>query len=105
MWRVLILVALISLKSCAQVLKNDTSDDALLAAQKYVLDCAKKLPAWDVDVLGQYERAEIARVRLDILVCEDDKDVPEFMSHVAQLEEDVRELKRVDEVLHGEDVI
>jgi hypothetical protein len=31
--------------------------------------------------------------------------VPEFMSHVAQLEEDVRELKRVDEVLHGEDVI
>lgn len=78
-------------------LKNTYSDKEVAAAKDFVRGVNEKMPMWDADWEAPYEAAEIAQVKLDLMVCGDDTDVPEFMDHVDKLREDADRLIAVDE--------
>lgn len=96
-------VMLVSVAGCAQepmdAVKNVYSDADVKAAKAYVRNVAEKMPQWDADWEAPYEVNELALVKLDLMVCADDTDVPEFMDHVDVLREDAAALVALDEFI------
>lgn len=76
--------------------KNVYSDKEVAAEKDYVRAVDEKMPQWDADWEAPYEAAEIARVKLDLMVCGDDTDVAEFMDHAQTLREDADKLVALD---------
>jgi hypothetical protein len=94
---------LASVAGCAQEpmsqVTNVYSDKEVTAAKEYVEKVSDKMPQWDADWEAPYERAEIAKVKLDIMVCADDGDVAEFMDHVQTLRDDADTLIALDDFI------
>jgi hypothetical protein len=79
--------------------KNVFSDKEVAAEKDYVRAVNEKMPQWDADWEAPYEVDEIAKVKLDLMVCGDDTDVAEFMDHVKTLHDDADKLIAVDEFI------
>lgn len=74
-------------------------------AHDFVMAVAESMPKWDADYVGRFERAEIALVKSDILICNQDTDVDDFMIDVQQLRIDDAALVALDDALQKEHVI
>lgn len=85
--------------------KNVYSDKKVTEAKEFVRNVDGKMPLWDVDRVGQYERDAIVKVKFDISVCAADVDVPEFMDHVDTLNDDWDTLLAIDDKLKRDQVI
>lgn len=91
---------LASVAGCAQVpmdsVVNVYTDKEVAAEKDYVRAVNEKMPQWDADWEAPYERNEITQVKLDLMVCGDDRDVAEFMDHAQKLHEDAEKLVALD---------
>lgn len=101
MWRGLIAVLMLaSMAAYGQepldAVKNVYSDKEVAAEKDYVRSVDEKMPQWDADWEAPYEVEEIARVKLDLMVCGADTDVAEFMDHAETLHEDAAKLVALD---------
>jgi hypothetical protein len=72
-------------------------------ARAYVAGIASNMALWDADLVGEYERAEIARVKMDIAAANRESDTVGFLTAAAKLHIDWNTLLALDERLkrHG----
>lgn len=59
--------------------------DNLTAGKLFVESSIKELPVWEADDLAQFERPEIATIRVDNLSCETAPTTDDFLIDVEQL--------------------
>lgn len=101
-----VVVMLASVAGCAQepmdAVKNVYSDKEVAAEKDYVKRVNEAILQWDADWEAPLERNEIAKVKLDLMVCGDDTDVAEFMDHAHTLELDADRLIALDSFLQKE---
>ena len=74
-------------------------------AHEFMLAVAEKMPVWDADALGQFERAEISTVKEDIMAAQAEISADDFLIDIEQLHEDVNALLALDEALTKRRVI
>jgi hypothetical protein len=80
-------------------------DDEVSEGKDFVLAVAKKMPLWDADAISEYEQIEIATVKADIAIAEEEEEPGAFMEDVALLQHDWDALLALDEILKKESVI
>ena len=80
-------------------------DDEVSEGKDFVLAVAKKMPLWDADAISEYEQIEIATVKADIAMAEEEEKPGAFMEDVALLQHDWDALLALDEILKKESVI
>src|ERR1700679_4380035 len=80
-------------------------DDEVSEGRDFVLAVAKKMPLWDADAISEYEQMEIATVKADIAMAEEEEEPGAFMEDVALLQHDWDALLALDEILKKESVI
>lgn len=74
-------------------------DQMVTAGSSLVLAITQVMPIWDRDPIGQYERAEIALVKEDILACSTAATNNDFLIDVEQLRADYKALIVLDKSL------
>jgi hypothetical protein len=75
----------------------DTSE-----ARSFVVAVADKMPLWDADAISRYERVEIATVKADIAMAQQDGDKDSFLEDVNKLHQDWEALLALDILLKEE---
>jgi hypothetical protein len=78
-------------------------DPEISDAREFVGAVADKMPLWDAD--SRYERAEIATVKADIAMAQQDEEKGPLLEDVAKLHDDWNALVALDEMLKKESVI
>lgn len=74
-------------------------------AYDFMAAVAEKMPLWDSDKLGQFERREIQVVKDDIVAAQKAEDADDFLIDIQQLHNDWDLLCAVDDSLNYERVI
>jgi hypothetical protein len=77
-------------------------DPEIAEARDYVLAVADKMPLWDADAISRYERVEIATVKADIAMAQQEQERGPFLEYVARLRDDWDALVALDERLKKE---
>ena len=77
-------------------------DPEVAEARDYVLAVADKMPLWDADAISRYERVEIATVKADIAMAQQEQERGPFLEYVARLRDDWDALVALDERLKKE---
>jgi hypothetical protein len=77
-------------------------DPEIAEARDYVLAVADKMPLWDADAISRYERVEIATVKADIAMAQQEQQRGPFLEYVARLRDDWDALVALDERLKKE---
>ena len=77
-------------------------DPEIAEARDYVLALAGKMPLWDADAISRYERVEIATVKADIAMAQQEQERGAFLECVARLRDDWDALVALDERLKKE---
>jgi hypothetical protein len=77
-------------------------DPEVSEARDFVLAVADKMPLWDADDISRYERIEIATVKADIAMAQQEQDKGSFLEYVARLHDDWDALVALDERLKKE---
>jgi hypothetical protein len=80
-------------------------DDEVSEGKDFVMAVAKKMPLWDADAISQYEQVEIATVKADIVMAQEEGDAGAFLEDVTLLQHDWDALLALDEVLKKESLI
>jgi hypothetical protein len=80
-------------------------DPEIAEARDYVLALADKMPLWDADAISRYERVEIATVKADIAMAQQEQERGPFLEYVARLRDDWDALVALDERLKKESLI
>jgi hypothetical protein len=80
-------------------------DPEMAEARDYVLAVADKMPLWDADDISRYERVEIATVKADIAMAQQQQERSSFLEYVARLSDDWDSLVALDERLKKESLI
>ena len=80
-------------------------DAEIAEARDYVLAVADKMPLWDADAISRYERVEIATVKADIAMAQQEQERGPFLEYVARLRDDWDALVALDERLKKESLI
>jgi hypothetical protein len=80
-------------------------DSDLSAGKEFVAAVADKMPLWDADSISRYERVEIAAVKADIAMAQQEEERGEFLEYVSKLRQDWGALVALDEALKEEQVI
>jgi hypothetical protein len=73
--------------------------------KEYVLAIADKMPMWDADAISRYEQREIATVKADIAIAEQDDGKGVFLADVTKLHDDWDALVALDERLKKESLL
>ena len=63
------------------------------------------MPLWDADAISRYERVEIATVKADIAVAQQDEEKGALLDDVTKLHDDWDALVALDEMLKKESLI
>lgn len=92
-------------KDPAPLVHNTVSDKDIRDAKEIILNITEKMPVWDEDKPGQFERELIEVVKIDIQVCAFDDNVPNFMDDYGSLLNDFQALVALDDALKVEHVI
>ena len=77
-------------------------DAEISEARDFVLAVADKMPLWDADDIARYERVEIATVKADIAMAQQEQEKGPFLEYVARLRDDWDALVALDERLKKE---
>ena len=77
-------------------------DAEISEARNFVLAVAGKMPLWDADAISRYERVEIATVKADIAMAQQEQEKGPFLEYVARLRDDWDALVALDERLKKE---
>ena len=80
-------------------------DSEISAGKDFVAAVADKLPLWDADAISRYERVEIATVKADIAMAQQEDERGEFLEYVSKLRQDWGALVALDEMLKEEQLI
>lgn len=83
---------------------SDTAKQ-LKEARDYMMYVAEKMPEWDADYVGRFERKEIETVKSDIFAASQAPSVDDFLIDIQQLRDDAAALIALDEALNKERVI
>jgi hypothetical protein len=96
-----------ALRHPAAVDVNDTLvlDALVLEAKGYVATVNSKMPLWDADDLGRFERQEIAQVKADIRAAKSAPTPEDILRDANLLEEDFEALMRLDHRLRVDGII
>jgi hypothetical protein len=77
-------------------------DPEISEAKEFVGAVADKMPLWDADAISRYERVEIATVKADIAMAQQEYEKGSFLEDVAKLHDDWDALVALDEMLKKE---
>jgi hypothetical protein len=77
-------------------------DPEISDATEFVGAVADKMPLWDADAISRYERVEIATVKADIAMAQQEEEKGVFLRDVAKLHDDWDALLALDEMLKKE---
>jgi hypothetical protein len=77
-------------------------DAEIAEARAFVAGVADKMPLWDADAISRYERVEIATVKADIAMAQQDQEEGRFLEDVSKLHQDWNTLLALDELLKKE---
>ena len=80
-------------------------DPEIADAKEFVGAVADKMPLWDADAISRYERVEIATVKADIAVAQQEEEKGPFLDDVTKLHDDWDALVALDEMLKKESLI
>ena len=80
-------------------------DSEISAGKEFVAAVADKMPLWDADTISRYERVEIATVKADIAMAQQEDERGEFLEYVSKLRQDIGALVALDEMLKEEQLI
>ena len=80
-------------------------DPEISDAKEFVGAVADKMPLWDADAISRYERVEIATVKADIAVAQQDEEKGALLDDVTKLHDDWDALVALDEMLKKESLI
>jgi len=80
-------------------------DAEMADAHEFVGTVAGKMPMWDADEISRYERVEIATVKADIAMAQQDEATDTFLADVSKLRDDWDLLVALDEMLKKESLI
>lgn len=80
-------------------------DAEMIEAKEFVGTVADKMPLWDADAIAAYERVEIATVKADIAMAQQDDERGRLLDDVAKLHDDWAALVALDELLKKESLI
>jgi hypothetical protein len=80
-------------------------DDEVSKGKDFVVAVADKMPLWDADFISKYERVEIATVKADIAMAQQEEDTSAFLGDVTKLHHDWDALVALDEMLKKESLI
>jgi hypothetical protein len=101
-WLVVLLIVGCAVRRPAVV---DVNDALVLEAKGYVVTVNSRMPLWDADDLGQFERQEIAQVKEDIRAAQLAPTREELLRDANQLQADFEALMRMDHRLRIDGVI
>lgn len=104
-WMLAFVTAVVIGQEPMDAVKNVYSDKEVAAEQAFVRAVNEKLPLWEADWEAPYEVDEIAKVKLDLMVCGADTDVAEFMDHAQTLHDDEDRLVAADGFIKQMDTI
>ncbi len=74
-------------------------------AKEFVGAVADKMPLWDADAISRYERVEIATVKADIAMAQQEDERGALLDDVTKLHDDWDALVALDEMLKKESLI
>ena len=74
-------------------------------AKDFVAEVADKMPLWDADAISRYERVEIATVKADIAMAQQEEGKGPFLEYVTKLHQDWDALVALDIMLKEESLI
>jgi hypothetical protein len=80
-------------------------DPEIADAREFVEAVADKMPLWDADAISRYERVEIATVKADIAVAQQEEAKGPLLDDVTKLHDDWDALVALDEMLKKESLI
>ncbi len=81
-------------------------DPEMSDAKEFVSAVADKMPLWDADAISRYERVEIATVKADIALAQQDEERGiMLLDDVSKLHDDWDALVALDEMLKKESLI
>lgn len=80
-------------------------DPEIAQAREFVVAVADKMPLWDADSICRYERVEIATVKADIAMAQQEPETAAFLDDVALLRADWNALIALDELLKKEQLL
>ena len=80
-------------------------DPAISDAKEFVAAVADKMPLWDADAISRYEQVEIATVKADIAMAQQEEEKGPFLDDVTKLHDDWDALVALDEMLKKESLI
>jgi hypothetical protein len=81
------------------------ADGEISDAKDFVGAVADKMPLWDADAISRYERVEIAIVKADIAVAQQEVEKSALLEDVVKLHDDWDALLALDEMLKKESLI
>jgi hypothetical protein len=81
------------------------SDPEISEAKDFVMAVADKMPLWDADAISRYERVEIATVKADIAMAQQEEGKGPFLEYVTKLHQDWDALVALDIMLKEESLI
>jgi hypothetical protein len=74
----------------------------IVEAKEFVGAVSDKMPAWDADGIARYERVEIATVKADIAMAQQEDGKDGYLTYVTKLHQDWEALIALDERLKVE---
>src|ERR1700735_1923792 len=80
-------------------------DPEISDAKEFVGAVADKMPLWDADAISRYERVEIATVKADIALAQQEEGKGRFLEDVTKLHQDWDALIALDIMLKEESLI
>jgi hypothetical protein len=80
-------------------------DPEVSDARDFVGAVADKMPLWDADTISRYERVEIATVKADIAMAQQEEEKGPLLEDVTKLHGDWDALVALDEMLKKESLI
>lgn len=84
---------------------EDPKAAALKEARIFVLHTAKRLPVWQSDDLGRFERPQLADISDDLQLCYQDQDPDVFIADTLLLARDVERLVALSEMLQQNGIV
>jgi hypothetical protein len=80
-------------------------DPEVSEAKEFVGAVADKMPLWDADAISRYEGVEIATVKADIAMAQQEEERGPLLDDVTKLHDDWNALVALDEMLKKESII
>jgi hypothetical protein len=80
-------------------------DPEVSEAKEFVGAVADKMPLWDADAISRYEGVEIATVKADIAMAQQEEEKGPLLDDVTKLHDDWDALVALDEMLKKESII